>query len=430
MFAVGDSGNPVAYWFAYKLPAELYAWQGDPSRFRPSNKARVAARDNDGYRYLYYEPGGELALSPHSLAPDGTAGAVHRTLDQIFAKRTRSAVGWLAYNDEYPTPADVADAGRRGPGFTTNSAAYGHCKGVLAFDARAGKGFWLLHSFPRWPVPGETTFPSTKEDDRLKYAQTFLCMSLGDLDTVEKIAGMLRGYHRPQVIGSSLSAATAEKMRTFAALIRENSRKAARSTPKSDPHGPGDGELRFSCVGPRGEKAPVHLFAKSARWGLDFWIDLVADRLGTNLDVETWRRNTKTVRIPHERDADGHLVLDGYALYLAQRGWYFSETQDHGKWAVGAAADSPIACIGDINRQTSQEKRGGGAVVLNDAALAKALRDILVLIPREKIETDDHALETAPLGGPDELADAATSPAKKKSTRRSTKRTPKASARA
>jgi hypothetical protein len=50
----------------------------------------------------------------------------------------------------------------------------------------------------------------------------------------------------------------------------------------------------------------------------------------------------------------------------------WTESQDHAKWAV-ALDNSNVACIGDINRMTSQEKRGGGTVCFESAALANAL---------------------------------------------------------
>lgn len=45
----------------------------------------------------------------------------------------------------------------------------------------------MIHSFPRWLM----TFPGTDKHDRLKFAQTFICMSLGDHETIENVAGIL-----------------------------------------------------------------------------------------------------------------------------------------------------------------------------------------------------------------------------------------------
>ena len=49
-----------------------------------------------------------------------------------------------------------------------------------------------------------------------------------------------------------------------------------------------------------------------------------------------------------------------------------SSLQDHAKWAI-AADTSNVLCIGDINRMTTQRRRGGGAVCFEHAGMANAL---------------------------------------------------------
>lgn len=406
MQALNESGKPVGWWFAYKLPKEVYACMKNPAQFKPTPATKVPAAKNDGYRYLYYEPGGKLALSPNTLAAGGTPGALSRTLRQVFGKSSTgsSTTGWLAYNDECPTTADLKDAGAKGTGFATNSEAWGHSKGVLGFDLSNGSGFWLIHSYPRWPAPGQTTFPQQDESSRLTYAQTFLCLSVGDLKTVENIAGMLRAYQTPQVIHSSLPTGAAAKLPTLAALATANTRTPSRGSPPRNPNTE-PGELTLQAPTPSGAPVTARLFAKPPRWQEDFWSDLVAHRVGVNLDAETWRRVTKTDAIPDQSDHEGQEVFDGYAVWVPEPGWYFSEDQDHGKWAVGQPASSAVVAVGDMNRQESQTKRGGGAVVLNELSLAKVLRTMVVPIPHENITGAAPPRDDGALGGP-ELAGA------------------------
>ena len=51
------------------------------------------------------------------------------------------------------------------------------------------------------------------------------------------------------------------------------------------------------------------------------------------------------------------------------------ETQDHSKWAVSAAS-AGAACVGDINRQYSQAKRGGGSLCYDKADVFAAFDKI------------------------------------------------------
>ena len=62
----------------------------------------------------------------------------------------------------------------------------------------------------------------------------------------------------------------------------------------------------------------------------------------------------------------------------------WTSTQDHSKWAItvdGFEQDNgkkPYACIGGINRQFSQEKRGGATMCYQSKGLNSALFDIIV----------------------------------------------------
>ena len=50
----------------------------------------------------------------------------------------------------------------------------------------------------------------------------------------------------------------------------------------------------------------------------------------------------------------------------------WTEGDDHAKWAVMLDGSSNL-CVGDINRMTTQRKRGGGAVCFSNAGLSNVL---------------------------------------------------------
>lgn len=56
----------------------------------------------------------------------------------------------------------------------------------------------------------------------------------------------------------------------------------------------------------------------------------------------------------------------------------WTETQDHAKWAVSTSVSDNVICVADINRMTSQRKRGGGALCWNHGYVATQLRNSII----------------------------------------------------
>ncbi len=84
--------------------------------------------------------------------------------------------------------------------------------------------------------------------------------------------------------------------------------------------------------------------------------------------AETWGR-------PIEKAwcGGGHQVLNAVNINLNGITW--NEQDDHSKWAVGS---SLYVCLGDMNRMTSQWKRGGSFFCLSDSGLVAAVRGMIV----------------------------------------------------
>lgn len=112
----------------------------------------------------------------------------------------------------------------------------------------------------------------------------------------------------------------------------------------------------------------VHGFRRSTAHlivlqGKDLYGDLVAPTLKQNLYVETWIRGYEIG--PYCKPKHQYEVLD--VEHLDWMGHSYKETQDHSKWAI--SMDSSYVCIGDINRMTSQFKRGGGTACFQSSQL-------------------------------------------------------------
>ena len=89
--------------------------------------------------------------------------------------------------------------------------------------------------------------------------------------------------------------------------------------------------------------------------------------------METWRRGTLPTTVDSDKTHDAQDVL---YINLEPLGidyeWHY--TKDHAKWA--SSLKNNWVCIADINRQTSQEKRGGGAICFQHPRLWQSLSQI------------------------------------------------------
>jgi deoxyribonuclease-2 len=318
---LNESGVPVDWWFMYKVP-----------KLSESDETAAAT----GMEYAYYDdPAKQLVASPYRLDTD--KGALGLTLKALFSGDA-SSVGWILYNDEIP-------------GATKNDSTCGHTKGVLGFDVATGTGFWLLHSWPKYPKADGSSKPAPT------YGQTFLCVAL-DLDTLGKLATQMISYQQPQVYDHRLPKGLPADhgLRRLAAGVDVNAAG-------------GSNVLELSTRGIGGRKTSFKVIAKNRLWNDDFWNHLVIGVLKTDLDVETWIRGA----VPERSDqTDTYSVTDMKYVSLKhidakKLPWQWREQQDHAKWAISEQDRGDWICVGDINRMISQEKRGGCTIAFQDA---------------------------------------------------------------
>ncbi len=420
-----QKGAAVDWWFMYKLPDGI---------------GPKGAKETKGNEYLYYDPTSKkpLALSANTLGT-GPEGALFHTFQQVF-EDVAPTTGWIFYNDEYPESMKDEDwppnvkpkiygpkSRKSDRGKPVDHAHNGHCKGLLAFDTKSGTAFWLSHSTPRIPAlhvaKGKRFF---YPEYAYTYAQTFICITLDSVETACEIAKVLATQHEPQVFGCHLPE-DVKKGSKFESLWN----LAQGSTPpnygesyakKHKPRKPAD--ISFKSKGGK----EFRLLAKSGAWYDDFWIDLVEPKLKVDLRVETWRRLTKTAVLPgddvdhdgkvdygkndftttykgrkyhHEFEGkDGKNVVDEITTIdlgmlkdgkgKALKGYIWEYTKDHAKWAIseepedrggkkvddrkGTAKD--WVCVADMNRMSSQEKRGGGTICFHEPELWHCLNEI------------------------------------------------------
>lgn len=345
--ALDESGKPVDWWFLYKVPKLGRIGQNKPTT---------------GFEYIYFDSTQQkVTKSNFCLENAADDGALAKTLGAVFAQPKGGTGGWILYNDEPPEDQP--------------NSTLGHSKGVLAFDLKSNSAIWLLHSWPKFPDPNSKSNAMPSAD----YGQTFVCISL-PLDELRQVATQMKGFQQPnvydrQIPGSMLSADP-----------------IAQLTPGASANAAG-GASTIKILSQARQSFTV--IAKNRNWGKDFWNDLVDDKIGANIAVETWIRGTKPATTssgnPFKVEDIKFITFENLGLAVS---WAWSEAKDHAKWGISEEIGKPWVCVGDINRMVSQEKRGGCTIAWQNHALwaALSLTDKFV-VPngQEALVTPDHA---------------------------------------
>jgi deoxyribonuclease-2 len=340
--AVDEKGQPVDWWFMYKVAGKSTTSDGAKGPTLDGKKV-------NGTEYIYFDantPGtGNLVLSPDTV---DVSGALPNTLNQIY-NSTNGNLGWYFYNDENPINNKV-------------NGDRGHTKGVVAFDLETNSGFWLIQSTPKFPPKGKYGFPKTG----MSNAQTLLCITLESADVAQSIAKQQYVAQQPNVyLQSDIPAALKSQPNDARVKLMQN-QVASGNTP-------------MHCVIPFNSKGGTKFMAiaKNKYWGLDFYNDLVGPTLSENLDVETWEHDP----VPPPEDSDKqHTVVDMKAINLKALGidLAWPEEDDHAKLAISARSEAThYVCVGDINYTIAQRKRGGGTVAFQCEALWAGISSIL-----------------------------------------------------
>lgn len=242
---------------------------------------------------------------------------------RLLTATKKSDYGYVFYNDEKPDGS--------------KSTTYAHAKGIIGFDGT--QGFWLIHSMPKWPEIPTKKYKGLPDK---RYGQSFMCLTL-DLKNIEKVAeGMI--INHPWIYASNLPSSLEKKMPNFAGLIDGD--KVKDPTQKS---------FDLKTVGGH----PFTQFAKNKQGLFDLYEDVVAPGINADMATETWQNGGHL---------SGNFCKPKYKYQVQNintvsvNGVEWGTHQDHSKWGISTSKGSKWVCVGDINRQTSQAKRGGGTV--------------------------------------------------------------------
>ncbi|XP_061574532.1 deoxyribonuclease-2-alpha [Cololabis saira] len=334
-----EKGDAVDWFYLYKLPKEHHSTS--PTR---------------GEQYLLLDKG-SAGWTEGKETVNSTVGALGRTVGQLYSQRKGSEVAYVLYNDQPPS----GEFGDRWA--DSGESSGGHTKGVVLVDKT--QGFWLVHSTPNFPPrrrEGQYYYPGSGVNN----GQNFICVTY-PLERFQTIGEQLQ-INQPKVYDCDVPASLASLLSALAAVCGKN-QPSSRLVPSDTAVA-----NRSVTLTSKGGTDFIS-FAKGASFDNDLYHSWVAPALRSDLLVQFWIRSTGILPSDCSR---GWKVLD-ITLINPGQSFTFKASQDHSKWAVspaaaGGGAGGGWVCVGDINRNQAEEKRGGGTVCLQDPVVWKAYR--------------------------------------------------------
>lgn len=284
-----------------------------------------------GTESLYYDATTNGFVKPVHDLNSTTTGALATTLQQLWSEQTTD---YLIFNDE---PA----------GSTFVNFTVGHTKGIWAWNVAQDAAIILQHSVPLFPLgPKQTTKYKGLGGNAWMYGQHFACftLSISDLAIIAEQTVLTV----PDMYDTRISSTAPTSLQ----LLAKGAFSQVPLCTNTSIQTLGGLELSY--------------YAKSTQWNNELYAECIAPNEQTSLLVESWIRGSA-----EGPSCETQQVLDVQNVSYPY-GLMFSEYNDHSKWAVSTTSDT--VCASDINRMTTQYKRGGSAFCFEDATLSDVLR--------------------------------------------------------
>lgn len=219
------------------------------------------------------------------------------------------------------------------------STSYAHSKGLITYSAESNEGFFLSHSIPKFPEinkdTGEINYISNLSSS---YGQQVACIALNSrIVDIQKLLDQISAT-KPYVYHNTLTPSSGG-----------NSLKSAQLRQQITP-------LELNLGGFTYVTKPKSLAVEVyEEFLVPFWNQKIGN---SGFYVETWGRPI----LPSV--CQGKPVIN--IEFLSYDGETQKRTQDHSKWALSLDSGKQLLCVGDLNHQESQDKRGGSFLCLRD----------------------------------------------------------------
>jgi len=225
---------------------------------------------------------------------------------------------WIVYND------DISSLN-----YNNKHNRKGHCKGILSWSKNNNKIGWLCHSVPNFPRLFNGLYISKIEDSEKMYGQSFQYIEIEYDENI--LYDIIKQIH---IMESN--------------IYIDNSKYKNMIFPKVD-------KINMLKI----NEDIIH-YAKPPNDNVDIY-NYIASIYKYNWKIETWKRG-------HLIEEKNDHIIDTKEIIIDNI--HFKSSQDHSKWAV---SDDEYYWIGDLNRMSSQFKRGGGGFICKDSKLTDAL---------------------------------------------------------
>lgn len=239
--------------------------------------------------------------------------------------KDRDWTNWIVYNDETSYIGN-------------NQHKKGHCKGILSWNEQNIS--WMCHSVPNFPRSfngntiseiehGEYIYGQSFQYIEIPYDKTLLYSILSNIH-IMKAHVYIEKYTTPDVSFSNMILKNCNSISSI--KLNEN----------------------------------ITHIAKSPHYEIDIYSDYIVKEYPFKWYIETWIRG-------HHIESVNENIVDIKTIKFENV--HFTESQDHSKWGV---SDNSFYWIGDLDRMTSQYKRGGGGFIINNKSVQLALSNIFM----------------------------------------------------
>nr|XP_022912812.1 plancitoxin-1 [Onthophagus taurus] len=318
---VDHDNQPIDWFFLYKIP------------HIKKNKENKLINGGVAYVYITSTSTNTWKLSNYPIT--SFRSIVGQTLQPLYDGNITNTL-YILYNDQPPG--------------TNPNSNRGHTKGVVLGNKEGG--LWLIHSVPRFPPPNPIySYPQTGTI----YGQSFLCISLNSKGLNEIGTQLL--YNEPHIYAKNIPS---DYLMTYPLL-----NDVINNVPIANP--PWYNLKNITSI----DGTVFTSFAKTRNFGKELYEDWVAPTLLSNLWVESWLLGPGKINSTCTRTFS---VFNIKSINITSANVVFDSALDHSKWAITSNDQYNWICVGDINRENSQSKRGGGTVCLLNKLIATSYK--------------------------------------------------------